>query len=407
MRPVYPRQPATTAKCRCLKKQFAVLQPRLRHPAEHRREVRRPIHLHALFGAGDLLRSRARAFASLTPQLPVDAMQPLRRAGHVLGVHEHSTGPQAPHDAREQVALLAVLEVVDRERGDDRVEGAVGELLAQVRDDRRHGPRRQPPLGHSEHLRSAVEHRHVRARVAREHGLPHQARSRAEVEHPLDRTRAQRDHVHGGAVEEVEAWHDPPSLAVVVRRMRREHAHRICHQMYAITYIGTPSVPVRSDVAGRRRLAGVPEHRVTILATAEPRRRRPGLPVRLAISWLTNALVLAIVAALLARVDFRDAGDLLLAAAVFGVLNTVLKPVLRLVTLPLAVVTLGVAWFFVSLLMLLLTAAIVSGFSIHGFWTLVAATAIVWLVNLALDFTPGPWQITGRRRRLRARQGRG
>jgi putative membrane protein len=146
----------------------------------------------------------------------------------------------------------------------------------------------------------------------------------------------------------------------------------------------------------------VPEHRITILASAEPDRRRPpGLGARLAISWLTNALVLAIVAALLSRVDFGDAGDLLLAAAVFGVLNTVLKPVLRFVTLPLALVTLGVAWFFVSLLMLLLTAAIVSGFSIHGFWTLVAATAIVWLVNLGLDFTPGPWQITGRRRRLR------
>ena len=41
------------------------------------------------------------------------------------------------------------------------------------------------------------------------------------------------------------------------------------------------------------------------------------------------------------------------------------------------------------------------GFDIHGFWTLVAATLIVWLANLALDLTPGPWQVTGRRRRLR------
>jgi len=43
----------------------------------------------------------------------------------------------------------------------------------------------------------------------------------------------------------------------------------------------------------------------------------------------------------------------------------------------------------------------VSGFQIHGFWTLVAATLIVWIVNLVLDLTPGPGQITGRRRRLR------
>ena len=78
----------------------------------------------------------------------------------------------------------------------------------------------------------------------------------------------------------------------------------------------------------------------------------PSLPLRLGISWLTNALVLAIVAAVLSGVHVSSAGSLLLAAAVFGVLNTVLKPLLRLVTLPLAILTFGIAWFFVSLLML-------------------------------------------------------
>jgi putative membrane protein len=83
------------------------------------------------------------------------------------------------------------------------------------------------------------------------------------------------------------------------------------------------------------------------------------------------------------------------------VLNTVLKPVLRVVTLPLAILSLGIAWFFVSLFMLLLTAALVSGFHIHGFGTLIGATVVVWLVNLVLDHTPGPWQITGKRRKRR------
>jgi putative membrane protein len=127
----------------------------------------------------------------------------------------------------------------------------------------------------------------------------------------------------------------------------------------------------------------------------------PPLVVRLAISWLTNALVLAIVALLLSGVTVRNAGSLLEAAAVFGVLNTVLKPVLRFVTLPLAILTLGIAWFFVSLLMLEITKGIVGGFHIHGFWTLVAAVLIIWAVNVLLDHTPGPWQVTGRRRRLR------
>jgi putative membrane protein len=133
----------------------------------------------------------------------------------------------------------------------------------------------------------------------------------------------------------------------------------------------------------------------------------PPLPLRLLVSWLTNALVLWVVTILLTDVRSRNVGSLLLAAAVFGILNTVFKPLLRFITLPLALLTLGIAWFFVSMLMLDLTDVIVSGFHIDGFWTLVWATVIVWLVNLALDFTPGPWQISGKRGRVNRRYGGG
>ena len=136
------------------------------------------------------------------------------------------------------------------------------------------------------------------------------------------------------------------------------------------------------------------------LRTNDQDSRSPPLAVRLGVSWLTNALVLAVVAGVLHGVHVDSAGALVGAAAVFGVLNTLLKPLLRLVTLPLAILTFGIAWFFVSLLMLVITKAVVSGFQIHGFWTLVAATLIVWVVNLVLDLTPGPWQVTSRRRRL-------
>src|SRR3954454_18393479 len=135
------------------------------------------------------------------------------------------------------------------------------------------------------------------------------------------------------------------------------------------------------------------------------RRPAPPLLARLAISWLTNAIVLAAVS-LLPNVDVNSAGSLILAAAVFGVLNTILKPLLLFITLPLALLTLGIAWFFVALLMLDLTDAIVGGFSIDGFWTLVLATVIVWLVNMLLDATPGPWQLSGRRGRVNRWLGR-
>jgi putative membrane protein len=116
------------------------------------------------------------------------------------------------------------------------------------------------------------------------------------------------------------------------------------------------------------------------------------LTQRLLLSWIVNAIVLGVVAAILSKVTVDHFGDVVLAAAVFGILNTFLKPLARLLTLPLAIITLGLAWFFVSMLMLYLTQAIVSGFTIHGFWTLVWATIIVWFVNMVLDFFIGTWR---------------
>ena len=107
---------------------------------------------------------------------------------------------------------------------------------------------------------------------------------------------------------------------------------------------------------------------------------------RLALSWVLNAVVLAIVAGLLSGVTFNGSvGSLVLAAAVFGVLNTLLKPLLKLLTFPLAIFTLGLAWFGVAMFMLWLTDAIVPDFDINGFWTLVWATMIVWAANLVFD----------------------
>ena len=120
------------------------------------------------------------------------------------------------------------------------------------------------------------------------------------------------------------------------------------------------------------------------------------LAKQLVLSWVANAVVLGIVTAVLSGVTADTAGDLIRAALLFGVLNTALKPFLRLLTLPLAFITLGLIWFGVSMLMLWLTSVLVSGFAIHGFRTLLWATIIVWAVNVVLDFVPGPWRGTRR-----------
>ena len=103
-------------------------------------------------------------------------------------------------------------------------------------------------------------------------------------------------------------------------------------------------------------------------------------------SWAANAVALGIAGWILSGVTFNDSfWTLVWAALVFGILNTTLKPILKLVTLPIAVITLGIAWFFVSLLMLWLTDLIIGAFDIKGFWNYVWATIIVWAINLLID----------------------
>ena len=107
---------------------------------------------------------------------------------------------------------------------------------------------------------------------------------------------------------------------------------------------------------------------------------------RLALSWLLNIGVLAFVTWVFSGVTYGgSAGTIVIAAAVFGILNTILKPILKLLTFPLAIFTLGLAWFGVAMLMLWLTDVIVPSFNINGFWTYVGATVVVWLANLGLD----------------------
>ena len=78
-------------------------------------------------------------------------------------------------------------------------------------------------------------------------------------------------------------------------------------------------------------------------------------------------------------------GVLALAALVFTIVNWIVKPVLAILSIPLIIITFGIAYFFVNVLMLVLTGAVVDEFDVGGFWTVVGATIVVWLVNLVIS----------------------
>jgi putative membrane protein len=93
-----------------------------------------------------------------------------------------------------------------------------------------------------------------------------------------------------------------------------------------------------------------------------------------------------------------DFGVLALAALVFTIANWIVKPIVTLLALPLIILTLGIAYFFVNVLMLLLTDWVVGDFEVGGFWTVVGATIVVWLVNVAISAAVHDWKLYGERR---------
>jgi putative membrane protein len=117
------------------------------------------------------------------------------------------------------------------------------------------------------------------------------------------------------------------------------------------------------------------------------------LLVRLLIAWGVNVLALIVVDWLFDSVYIERWGSLLLGAAVLAVGNAFIKPILAILTLPLIIVTLGLAYFAINVAMLALAEWVAPEFSIDGFWTYVGATIVVWLVNFVvgrgLDYVEG------------------
>ena len=105
------------------------------------------------------------------------------------------------------------------------------------------------------------------------------------------------------------------------------------------------------------------------------------LLVAILVRWGINALALIVVDWMFSGVTIGRWGSLLLAAAILTVGNTILKPILAILTLPLILITFGLAYFAINVLMVALAEWITPDFSIDGFWTYVGATIVIWLVN--------------------------
>ncbi|HLT98128.1 MAG TPA: phage holin family protein [Burkholderiaceae bacterium] len=97
--------------------------------------------------------------------------------------------------------------------------------------------------------------------------------------------------------------------------------------------------------------------------------------------WILNAVALLIVAYLLPGINVASFGAALIAALVLGLLNTLVKPVLVLLTLPITVVTLGLFLLVLNALVFWFAGSILKGFQVAGFWWALAGAIVYSLIS--------------------------
>ena len=108
--------------------------------------------------------------------------------------------------------------------------------------------------------------------------------------------------------------------------------------------------------------------------------------VGLLIRWGINVLALIVVDWMFDGVTIGRWGPIILAGFILMVGNTIIKPILAILTLPLIIVTFGLAYFAINVLMVALAEWVTPDFSIDGFWSYIGVTIVIWVVNVTVGW---------------------
>ena len=111
--------------------------------------------------------------------------------------------------------------------------------------------------------------------------------------------------------------------------------------------------------------------------------------MRLILKWLLSALALLAVTYLYSGVLVSSFTSALIAAAVIGLLNMVVRPVLVVLTLPVTVVTLGLFLFIINALMFWAASGLLSGFTVTGFGAALIGSLIYSVLGLLIEAALG------------------
>ncbi|HEY9572564.1 MAG TPA: phage holin family protein [Pusillimonas sp.] len=97
--------------------------------------------------------------------------------------------------------------------------------------------------------------------------------------------------------------------------------------------------------------------------------------------WILNAVALLVVAYILPGITVASFGSALIAALVLGLLNTLVKPILILLTLPITIVTLGLFLLVLNALVFWFAGSVLKGFQVNGFWWAVLGAFVYSIVS--------------------------
>jgi len=111
--------------------------------------------------------------------------------------------------------------------------------------------------------------------------------------------------------------------------------------------------------------------------------------IHLLVKWLVSAISLLTVAYFVPGFHVRSFGAALIAALVIGLVNGTLGALLRLVTWPLRILTLGLLTWFISACMILLSSKLVSGFEVDGFFAALIGSLVLAIVSAILGAITG------------------
>jgi putative membrane protein len=107
--------------------------------------------------------------------------------------------------------------------------------------------------------------------------------------------------------------------------------------------------------------------------------------MRLLLNWILSAVAVWVVAQVVRGVYVSGWKSALITALVIGFINATIGLVLKVITFPLTLVTLGLFWLVINALMLELASALLSpGFQVHGFLAAFLGAIVLSLVNMLL-----------------------